>query len=67
MEMQNNQKMQKKVQLNPIHLEDNQTFCEIFNTNINSKNDEDEIINDNEDIINKRSTTKENQMLKRIN
>jgi len=30
----------------------NQIYCEISNTNINSKDNEDEIINNNEDTIN---------------
>jgi len=66
METQNNRERGANIQLNPTHLKDNQIYCEIFNTNVNSKSDEDEIINDNEDTINKRSTTKEHEMLKKI-
>jgi len=40
-------------------------YLTISNTNINLKGDEDEIINNNGDTrMNKKSTTKENQMLK---
>jgi len=50
------------MQIDSIHQEDNQIHCEIYN--INSRDDKEEKINDNEDIMNeKQSTNKENQIL----
>jgi len=62
--MQNNQEKDENIQFNPTHLEDNQIHGKIPNTNVNSKDDEDKIINKNEDTISKKSTIKNNQMLK---
>jgi len=59
MKMQNNRGKGANIQSNPTDLEDNQIYYEIFNTNINSKDDED-IIDNNEDTLNKKSTNKEN-------
>jgi len=64
MEMQNNREKGANIQLNPTHLKDNQIHGEISNTNVNSKDDKVEIINNNEGTIKKKSTIKENQMLK---
>jgi len=38
----------------PTYLEDNQIYCGISNINVNPRSDENEIININEDIINKK-------------
>jgi len=64
MEMQNNREKDANIQLNPTHLEDNQIHDKIPNTNVNSKGDEDKIINNNKGTINKKSIIKKDQTLK---
>jgi len=49
------------MQINSIHQEDNQIHCEI--SNISSRDDKEEEINDNEDVANEKPTEKENQLL----
>jgi len=46
---------------NSIHQEDNQIYCEI--SNINSRDDKEEKINNNNHVTNEKSTNKENQIL----
>jgi len=50
------------MQFNSIHPENNQTHCEISNINVNSRDKEGKINND-ENITNEKSTNKENQIL----
>jgi len=58
-EAQDNQKEVKDMQFNSIQ-EDNQTHCEISNTNDNSRDDKEGKINNNEYVMNEKSLTKEN-------
>jgi len=60
-EAQDDQREVADMQFNSIHQENNQIHCEI--SNINSRDDKEEKINNNEDVTNEKFTNKENQIL----
>jgi len=62
-EVQDNQREVADMQFNSIHQEDNEIHYEMFNINVNSRDDQEEKINNNEEVTDEKSTNKENQIL----